>query len=69
MTVLAYRADVGDAERYRKQAEEARWMAAYSHKPESKEVWLRIADAWADLASQASSSNDPPDNQEDQVSK
>ena len=25
-------------------------MAAYCHKPESKTVWLRVAETWANLA-------------------
>jgi hypothetical protein len=45
--------NVGSADRYRKQADEARWMAAHALKPESKTVWLRIADVWSVLAHQA----------------
>jgi hypothetical protein len=42
LAVLAYPEHVNQSDRYRKQAEEARWMAAYCHKPESKEVWTAI---------------------------
>jgi hypothetical protein len=45
-----YQEHVSQSDRYRKQAEEARWMAAYCHKPESKEVWTRVAEMWVNLA-------------------
>jgi hypothetical protein len=50
--------NVGNADRYHKQADEARWMAAHALKPENKTVWLRIAEAWSILAHQADE-NDP----------
>jgi hypothetical protein len=42
--------NVGSADRYHKQADEARWMVAHALKPENKTVWLRIAQVWTNLA-------------------
>ena len=41
---------MGSADRYHKQADEARWMAAHALKPENKTVWLRLAQVWTNLA-------------------
>jgi hypothetical protein len=42
-----------DADDFRKQAEEARQMAARSLKQEDKAFWLRLAEDWIKLAQQA----------------
>jgi hypothetical protein len=39
-----------DAERFRKQAEEAREQAARAYSPLDKEAWLRVAEEWLKLA-------------------
>ena len=39
-----------DADRYRKQAEEARQQAKKAISPLDKEAWLRIAEEWLKLA-------------------
>jgi hypothetical protein len=41
---------MNDADRYRKQAEDARQMAAKSVSPLDKATWLRIAEDWLRLA-------------------
>lgn len=39
-----------DAERFRKQAEQAREHAARAYSPLDKEAWLRVAEEWLKLA-------------------
>jgi hypothetical protein len=39
-----------DADRFRKQAEEAREQAAKAISPLDKEAWLRVAEEWLKLA-------------------
>jgi hypothetical protein len=39
-----------DADRYRKQAEEARQQAVKAISPLDKEAWLRLAEEWLKLA-------------------
>jgi hypothetical protein len=44
---------VTDADEFRKQAIEARQMAARSLKQEDKAIWLRLAEDWLKLAQSA----------------
>jgi hypothetical protein len=44
---------VSDADEFRKQAEDARQMAARSLKQEDKAFWLRLAEDWNKLAQEA----------------
>jgi hypothetical protein len=44
---------VSDADEFRKQAEEARQMAAYCLKQENQVLWLRLAEVWLQLAQEA----------------
>jgi hypothetical protein len=44
---------VTDADEFRKQAIEARQMAARSLKQEDKAIWLRLAEDWIKLAQRA----------------
>ena len=47
------------ADDFRKQAEEARQMAARSLKQEDKAFWLRLAEDWIKLAQQADETKRP----------
>ncbi|MEK9285264.1 hypothetical protein MTR72_37620 [Bradyrhizobium sp. ISRA442] len=42
-----------DAERFRKEAEECRQMAARAINPADRDGWLKLADDWIKLASEA----------------
>jgi hypothetical protein len=44
---------VADAERFRKQAEEAREYASRAFSPLDSEAWLRVAAEWLKLAANA----------------
>jgi hypothetical protein len=48
-----------DANEFRKQAEEARQMAARSLKQEDKAFWLRMAEDWIKLAQEADAGHQP----------
>ncbi len=47
------RCNLSDADEFRKQATDAREMAARSLKQEDKAFWLRLAEDWIKLAQQA----------------
>jgi hypothetical protein len=49
---------VSDADQFRKEAEEARQMAARSLKQEDKAFWLRLAEDWNKLAQEADKNAD-----------
>ena len=44
---------MGDSDQYRKQAEDARQLAARSVRPDDEAFWLRMAEDWAKLARSA----------------
>jgi hypothetical protein len=49
---------VSNADQFRKDAEEARQMAARSTKQEDKAFWLRLAEDWNKLAQEADKNED-----------
>jgi hypothetical protein len=49
---------VSNADQFRKDAEEARQMAARSTKQEDKAFWLRLAEDWYKLAQEADKNED-----------
>jgi hypothetical protein len=53
-----------DAERFRKQAEQAREHAARAYSPLDKEAWLRVAEEWLKLALSAESGTGSKHNNE-----
>ncbi len=49
---------MSNADQFRKDAEEARQMAARSTKQEDKAFWLRLAEDWNKLAQEADKNED-----------
>ena len=49
---------MSNADQFRKDAEEARQMAARSTKQEDKACWLRLAEDWNKLAQEADKNED-----------
>ena len=54
---------MSNADQFRKDAEEARQMAARSTKQGDKAFWLRLAEDWYKLAQEADKNEDPNENQ------
>jgi gluconate kinase len=54
---------VSDADEFRKQANDARQMAARSLKQEDKAFWLRLAEDWIKLAQEADKNSGRQDGQ------
>lgn len=54
---------MSNADQFRKNAEEARQMAAQSPKAGDKAFWLRLAEDWIKLAQEADKSDDRDANQ------
>jgi hypothetical protein len=69
MASLTQGANVSDADEFRKQADAAREMAAFSSKEEDKTFWLRFAEDWIKLAREADQTGKRLLSQDDQNPK